>query len=103
MAPSRRVPELLGRPATCPDTLPAEETADRYAAWAVSLGVGAAWEQAVGASTSVAIARRSFSLSVGDVLLAAAVVVSAANAASGSGSSGSSGGGSAGGGGGGSW
>jgi hypothetical protein len=100
----------LADPATCPDAPCAEETADRYAAWAVSLGVEAAWEQAVGASTSAARARRSFSLGVSDALLAA-VVVSAANAASGSGSSGRSGGGSssggvgggAGGGGGGSW
>ncbi|MDV9178288.1 DUF2207 domain-containing protein [Streptomyces sp. W16] len=99
----------LADPATCPDEPPAEEAADRYAAWAVSLGVEAAWEQAVGASASAARVRRSFSLGVGDVLLAA-VVVSAANAASSSGSSGSGGGsssggvgGGAGGGGGGSW
>ncbi|MBK3565269.1 DUF2207 domain-containing protein [Streptomyces sp. MBT62] len=99
----------LADPATCPDAPPAEETAERYTAWAVSLGVEAAWEQAVGASTAAARASRSFSLGVSDVLLAA-VVVSAANASSGSGSSGSGGGsssggvgGGAGGGGGGSW
>ncbi|MGX9887708.1 DUF2207 domain-containing protein [Streptomyces sp. NPDC002276] len=99
----------LADPATCPDAPPAEETAERYTAWAVSLGVEAAWEQAVGASTAAARAGRGFSLGVSDVLLAA-VVFSAANSSSGSGSSGSGGGssgggvgGGAGGGGGGSW
>ncbi|MEV5532614.1 DUF2207 domain-containing protein [Streptomyces prunicolor] len=100
----------LADPGTCPDELPVGPEADRYAAWAVALGVESAWEQAIGASTSAPRAGRPFSLDLGDVLLAA-VVVSAASPGSSSGGGGSGGGGSssggvgggAGGGGGGSW
>ncbi|MEU1465935.1 DUF2207 domain-containing protein [Streptomyces sp. NPDC005727] len=97
----------LADPATCPDELPTGQRADRYAAWAVALGVESAWEAAVGASTST---RRASTLSGSDVLLAA-VVLSSAPPPAPSGSSGGGGGGStsggvgggAGGGGGGSW
>ena len=100
----------LADPSACPDDLPVGPEADRYAAWAVALGVESAWEQAIGASTSAPRAGRPFSLDLGDVLLAA-VVVSAGSQSSGSGGGGSGGGGSsgggvgggAGGGGGGSW
>ncbi|MEV0473200.1 DUF2207 domain-containing protein [Streptomyces prunicolor] len=100
----------LADPGACPDELPVGPEADRYAAWAVALGVESAWEQAIGASTSAPRAGQRFSLDLGDVLLAA-VVVSAASQSSGSGGGGSGGGGSssggvgggAGGGGGGSW
>ncbi|MEU6376460.1 DUF2207 domain-containing protein [Streptomyces sp. NPDC046909] len=102
----------LADPATCPDELPVGEQADRYAAWAVALGVDSAWEQAVSASTAApaTTSSRRFSLDITDVLLVAAVA-SAAGASSGGGGGSSGGGGSdsggvgggEGGGGGGSW
>ncbi|KUN66508.1 hypothetical protein AQJ46_26220 [Streptomyces canus] len=101
----------LADPSSRPDEPPVGEQADRYAAWAVALGVESAWERAVSASTARPGGRRRFSLDVTDVLLAA-VVLSAASPPSSSGGSSSSGGGGstsgdvgggAGGGGGGSW
>ncbi|MET7694713.1 DUF2207 domain-containing protein [Streptomyces sp. NPDC005483] len=101
----------LAHPSSLPDALPVGEQAERYAAWAVSLGVESAWEQAVRASTARPAGGRRFSLDLTDVLLAAVVLSAASPASSSSGSSSSSGGGStsgdvgggAGGGGGGSW
>jgi uncharacterized membrane protein YgcG len=101
----------LADPSSCPGELPVGERADRYAAWAVALGVESAWEQAVDAATSRPIAGRRFSLDLTDVLLVAVVLSAASPPASSGGSGGSSGGGSssgdvgggAGGGGGGSW
>ncbi|MEU6356512.1 DUF2207 domain-containing protein [Streptomyces sp. NPDC047072] len=102
----------LADPSSCPDELPVGERADRYAAWAVALGVQSAWEQAVAASTSRASTGRRFSLDLTDVLLVAVVLSAASPPSSSSGSSGSSSGGGsssgdvgggAGGGGGGSW
>ncbi|MFG2729677.1 DUF2207 domain-containing protein [Streptomyces canus] len=101
----------LADPSSCPGELPVGERADRYAAWAVALGVESAWEQAIGAATSRPAAGRRFSLDLTDVLLVAVVLSAASPPSSSGGSSGSSGGGSssgdvgggAGGGGGGSW
>ncbi|MET8080081.1 DUF2207 domain-containing protein [Streptomyces sp. NPDC005303] len=101
----------LADPSSRPDALPVGEQADRYAAWAVALGVESAWEQAVRASTTRPAGRRRFSLDVTDVLLVAVVLSAASPPSSSSGSSSSGGGGStsgdvgggAGGGGGGSW
>ncbi|WP_405559653.1 DUF2207 domain-containing protein [Streptomyces canus] len=101
----------LADPGSCPDELPVGERADRYAAWAVALGVESAWEQAIGAATSRPTAGRRFSLDLTDVLLVAVVLSAASPPSSSGGSSGSGGGGSssgdvgggAGGGGGGSW
>lgn len=101
----------LADPSSCPGELPVGERADRYAAWAVALGVESAWEQAVDAATSRPTAGRRFSLDLTDVLLVAVVLSAASPPSSSGGSSGSSGGGSssgdvgggAGGGGGGSW
>ncbi|MFF0082820.1 DUF2207 domain-containing protein [Streptomyces canus] len=99
----------LADPSSGPDELPVGEQADRYAAWAVALGVESAWERAVSASTARPGGRRRFSLDVTDVLLVA-VVLSAASPPSSSGGSSTSGGGGStsgdvggGGGGGGSW
>jgi uncharacterized membrane protein YgcG len=101
----------LADPGSRPDPLPAGEQADRYAAWAVALGVESAWERAVSASTARPSRGRRFSLDVTDVLLTAVVLSAASPPSSSGGSSGSGGGGStsgdvgggAGGGGGGSW
>lgn len=101
----------LADPSSCPGELPVGERADRYAAWAVALGVESAWEQAVDAATSRPTPGRRFSLDLTDVLLVAVVLSAASPPSSSGGSSGSSGGGSssgdvgggAGGGGGGSW
>ncbi|MFF9606504.1 DUF2207 domain-containing protein [Streptomyces sp. NPDC014684] len=97
----------LADPIACPDELPTGPRADRYAAWAVALGVDSAWEAAAGASAST---RRASTLSGGDVLLAAVVLTSAAPPAPSGGSGGGGGGsssggvgGGSGGGGGGSW
>ena len=101
----------LTDPSSCPGELPVGERADRYAAWAVALGVESAWEQAISTATSRPTAGRRFSLDLTDVLLVAVVLSAASPPSSSGGSSGSSGGGSssgdvgggAGGGGGGSW
>ncbi|MCX5260569.1 DUF2207 domain-containing protein [Streptomyces canus] len=101
----------LTDPSSCPGELPVGERADRYAAWAVALGVESVWEQAISTATSRPTAGRRFSLDLTDVLLVAVVLSAASPPSSSGGSSGSSGGGSssgdvgggAGGGGGGSW